>query len=75
MNRVLENRIARLEGGQPRGIEALTDAELESAVRWLTENLGGADTAREHVPPHLLAIFDEMASDNEPQSRQSIAEA
>ncbi len=65
MNRVLENRIAQLEGGRPQGVEALTEDELENAIQWLTTNLE-AETAREHVPPYLLAIFDKMASYNEP---------
>ena len=48
-----------------KGVEALTEDELENAIQWLTTNLE-AETAREHVPPYSLAIFDEMASDNEP---------
>ena len=68
MNRGLEARIARLEAAQPQSLEAairaLTDAQLDEALRWVTANLGGPDTAREHVPAYLLPIFDQMAAED-----------
>jgi hypothetical protein len=66
--RDLERRIAKLEARQPRGLEALSDAELSARIDELMGALIAVDghaAARATVAskhPELLEIFDEHAA-------------
>jgi hypothetical protein len=66
--RDLERRIAKLEARQPRGLEALSDAELSARIDELMGALIAAEghaTARAMVAskhPSLLELFDEHAA-------------
>jgi hypothetical protein len=66
--RDLERRIAKLEARQPRGLEALSDAELSARIDELMRALiavEGHAAVRATVAsknPGLLEIFDEHAA-------------
>jgi hypothetical protein len=62
-------RLCRLEGGRVRGVEALSDAELNARIRSTVNQLGGIDAVREMFAddPGTKRLIDEFRDLISPQ--------